>query len=86
MENVLKISAEESDEIINDKARVIENKITSHGRWSVGHTVVFKYGDELYRARYSVGATEYQDSYEPTHYECTRVVPVEKTVTVYEAA
>lgn len=68
---------------------VIKDEITSHSRWSVGHVMIFKVlaTGKYYSTYYSVGATEYQDE-GPYEYgedeECDEVVPVQKTVTVYE--
>lgn len=64
------------------------DEITSHSRWSVHHRRVFKADGLFYETSYSVGATESQDEspyeYEPEEIECAEVVPVSRTVTVYE--
>jgi hypothetical protein len=54
----------------------IQNTIVDHRRWSVTHEIIFERDGHLYRAYYSVGATEYQDE-SPWEYEdeveCTEV-------------
>ena len=68
-------------------ARVIEDNITHHGRWSVSRRLVFEYEDKFWRTSYRIGATESQDE-SPWDYqseiECFEVEPVAKTVLVYE--
>ena len=39
----------------------LENNITSTGRWTVHHKIIFEYGGKFYSAYYSEGATEQQD-------------------------
>lgn len=66
----------------------ISDDITGHSRWSVHHRRVFKHDDKFYETHYSVGATESQDEcpyeYDADEIECVEVVPVERTVTMYE--
>ena len=70
------------------KAYVIENELISNDRWSLHYRMIFKYADKYYETFYSRGATEYQDEqpyeFEDDMIECDEVVPVEKTITVYE--
>lgn len=70
-----------------DEGEIISNTIVENSRWSISHELIFKYEDVFYRTFYSVGATEMQDE-SPWEYdddvECTEVVPVEKTIIVYE--
>jgi hypothetical protein len=84
----IKIPREEMLDILGSEDEV-QNTIVGHRRWSVDHEMIFKYNGKLYRANYSVGATESQDE-GPWEYEdeveVTEVNPVEKTVIVYEAA
>jgi hypothetical protein len=47
---------------------VVRDRITSHGRWTVNHELIFRRDDKLWRAAYSKGATEYQDE-SPWEYE-----------------
>jgi len=66
----------------------IEDKIEDISRWSVSHSMVFKFEDRYYESYYSVGATEQQDE-EPYEYaddeiECEEVKQVEKVVKVWE--
>lgn len=42
-------------------AKVLEDNITDHRRWSVDHECVFAYEGKHYICHYSVGATESQD-------------------------
>ena len=71
-----------------DEGEIVLDKITDTSRWSVHHELVFRpEGEEkLYRASYSVGATEQQDE-GPWEYEETvdtvEVEAYEKTVTDY---
>jgi hypothetical protein len=71
-----------------DGYEVIEQKMTGHTRWSLQYSMIFKFEDKLYKTSYSTGATEYQDEepyeYEPDEIECPEVIPMEKTITVYE--
>ena len=73
---------------LEDGYEVVEDKITSHGRWSVYHTMIFKLNDRLFSTDYSTGATESQDElpyqYASDEIECPEVSPVEKTIIVYE--
>ena len=73
----------------HEEAEIIKNEIVDTSRWSVHHTLIFMFEDKYYRTYYSVGATENQDEspfeYEPDMIECEEVVPVEKTVIVYES-
>jgi hypothetical protein len=49
---------------------VIEDEITDTSRWSIHHTMIFKFEGVHYRAHYSVGATESQEE-APFEYENT---------------
>lgn len=68
----------------------VENRITSTGRWSINHKMVFKEEatSKFYMVYYSRGATEQQDEspfeHEPDLVECAEVRPVERLVVVYE--
>jgi hypothetical protein len=72
----------------DESFKLIEDKITSNGRWSIHHTMIFEHNGKFYQTRYSVGATEYQDERpfqdSPDEVECDEVVPVEKTIIVYK--
>ena len=74
-------------ELMDDNLYVYD-KIRSHGRWSVRHEWVFAHEGKFYKSFYSVGATEYQDEspyeYDGDEIECPEVMPVEKTIIVYE--
>ena len=67
---------------------LLEDKITSHGRWTVTHCVIVQRNTDFkyFRSYYSVGATECQDqqAYEYNKAVFEEVVPVQKTITVYE--
>ncbi len=67
---------------------VIEDTIDDTSRWSICHTLVFKYEDKFYQSYYRVGATEYQDERpwdDEKEVECIEVEPVEVTVIQYKA-
>ena len=86
-----KFPAEELRDILYEDSEigtVIEDEIEDNGRWSICHSLVFKYEDKFYQTSYSVGATEYQDErlwqYDD-EVECVEVEPVETTVIKYKA-
>jgi len=66
----------------------IYDKIDDSSRWSITHERVFKHENKFYRTYYNVGATEMQDEspYEwgKSEIECAEVIPIERTVVVYE--
>jgi len=66
----------------------ISNRIVDNSRWSIQYKLIFSFGGKFYKTHYSVGATEYQSErpfeYDPDEIECQEVVPVERTITVYE--
>jgi len=69
---------------------IVSDKIVEHGRWHVYHDVVFKYDGKFYLHHYNAAATESQEDTDDwwatgeEWEECEEVVPVEKTVTIYE--
>jgi hypothetical protein len=68
-------------------AEVISDTIGDTGRWSVHHTLIFKFEDKFYRSYYSRGATENQDEHPFEHdneVHCVQVAPFERPVIVYE--
>lgn len=71
-----------------NKDIVLSNEIIENTRWSIIHSIVFKFEDKYYETSYSVGATEEQDEgpweYD-TEVECVEVRQVEKVVKVWEA-
>ncbi len=73
---------------LGDKDIDVENVITGQSRWSTTHRRVFKHEGRFYQSFYSKGSTEQQDEgpyeYEDDEIECKEVMPVQKTVTVYE--
>jgi hypothetical protein len=75
-------------DILYDSADVVSDKVTGNGRWSIHHTLIFKYEGKLYRTSYSVGATESQDEspweYSP-NVESTEVEEYQKSVVDYRA-
>jgi hypothetical protein len=90
--NEIKIPVEEMLSILEQypPKDILEDSISSHSRWSVGHKMIFKYKDgKCYQAYYSVGATESQDE-SPWQYlkevECKEVRQVEKVTKVWELA
>lgn len=68
--------------------KIIENELIDNDRWSLHYRMIFKYVDKYYVTSYSRGATEYQDEspyeFEDDMIECVEVMPIEKTITVYE--
>lgn len=68
---------------------VIEDKITGTTRWSTHHTMIFRYNYRFFKVKYSHGSTEYQDEIpfqdNGDEIECEEVVPVEKTIVVFES-
>jgi hypothetical protein len=66
---------------------LIEDKVVGTGRWSTHHAIVFAHDGRFYSAKYSVGATEYQEE-SPWEYqdmvECTEVRQVEEIVKVWK--
>lgn len=69
--------------------KIIEDIICGHRRWSVDHSLVFKYKDKFYKTNYSHGATEAQDEspyeHDDNEIECQEVIPIEKTIMTYES-
>ena len=67
---------------------IVDEDILRVGRWSISYRRVFSFGGKFYETKYSKGATEVQDErpyeYDDDEIECPEVVPVERTVTVYE--
>ena len=67
---------------------VIKDEIYDTSRWSVNYELIFKFEEKFYQVDYSRGSTEYQDETpfenEGDYIDCVEVVPVEKTVVVYE--
>ncbi len=57
----IKIPKQEMLEILDDPERVVRDRITGNGRWSIHHELIFRHADKLYRATYRVGSTEIQD-------------------------
>lgn len=75
------------DEIFNRmELEEIEDEIVNQGRWDTTHAIVVKRGDEYARVYHSRGSTEYQENDDPIDEvdSVVDVVPVEKTVIVYE--
>lgn len=76
-------------DIPKEEATVVEKELVDTSRWSNIYEIVFKVEDKFYSSSYSVGATEMQDEqpyeYDDDEIECCEVVPVEKTIIVYEA-
>jgi hypothetical protein len=76
-------------DVLGDDDLIISDVIVENSRWSILHELTFKHEDKFYQVCYSVGATEQQDEspweYEKGEIECDEVIPVQKTITVYEA-
>ena len=78
----IKLSRNELLDILGSEDEVL-NKVSGNSRWSISHDFVFRLDGKLYRAPYSVGATEQQSQgpweYAPEPIECVEVreVPVQ---------
>ena len=76
------------DDDVEGMALICEPEIIDTTRWSVIYRAIFSFDGKLYETHYSCGATEMQDEspyeYEPDEIDCSEVVPVTKTITVYE--
>lgn len=90
MEDV-KMAGEEAREILwgnEDEYQVIEDVITGHSRWSrISRIVIQRLSDSAYFvSEYGMGATENQDELPWEYGDAVfqHVVPVVKTITVYE--
>ena len=70
-----------------DEGKIVCNRITGTGRWSIDHELVFEYENTLYQTSYSVGATEMQNEgpweYARDPVECVEVEAYEKIVIDY---
>jgi hypothetical protein len=75
----LNIPRDEMRELVGSDD-VVRDRIIGHRRWSVDHELIFRRDGRLWRARYSVGATEYQEEgpfdNAPDPVGCTEVVEV----------
>ena len=71
-----------------DDYEIIQDRIVSHGRWSVTHEVVIqRLSDGKYFSDgYSVGATEsqYESPYDYGEPNFIEVFPIETTIIAYE--
>ena len=92
MKEVLEFTPKEGRNIIwsdTDKFKTIQMEIVDTGRWSVHkEAIVQRLSDgKFFKTNFSEGATESQDE-RPFEYDSkatfTEVVPVEKTIVVYE--
>lgn len=76
------------DDDVEGMTLVGEPEIIDTSRWSVIYRAIFFHDGKYYETNYSCGATEMQDEspyeYEPDEIECSEVVQVTKTITVYE--
>ena len=87
----LNLTKEQADDIlfgIDDQYEIVSDKIVSHKRWSVVHSIVIKRKSDgkYFKDQYEVGATENQDQnpYEYIAPNFTEVFPVTKTYIDYE--
>lgn len=69
------------------EAEFISNKFTGKGRWTLTYELLFKVGNQYYRADYQRGATEQQETYpfedDGDWVDCVEMEPYEVTVTKY---
>ncbi len=91
MSEVLTLTKEEAREVIwedHDDFDLVRDDLVDTSRWSEIHDVVIKRlsDGKFFMDSYSVGATEMQDEspWEYSDPNFVEVVPVEKTVIVYE--
>lgn len=70
----------------NEDAEIISDDIIDTSRWSIHSLLTFKFGGKFYQVTYSKSQDERPFDNDPDEIECTEVVPVAKTITVYEAA
>lgn len=86
----IKIPKEEMLEILwGSQGKVLRHKTVNNSRWSIHYKLIFQRNDDgpIYRANYSVGATEYQDErpwQDEKEVECIEVKAVEKVIVDYE--
>jgi hypothetical protein len=87
---VLQIASDAARDIVfgeSDEFTLVEHEILDQRRWTTHHRGVFKMGSDTYwQVDWSAGSTESQEirPFEDVEYaKFYRVVPVEKTVTVY---
>lgn len=67
-----------------EDCEIISEDILSHSRWSYRKRDTIKDGEKFYFVDYSVGATEYQETDYSQNIKFIEVIPVEKTIVVYE--
>jgi hypothetical protein len=67
-----------------EDCEIISEDILSNSRWSYRKRDTIKDGGKFYFVFYSVGATEYQETDFEQGVEFFEVIPVEKTIVVYE--
>lgn len=86
---VLKLSKEEAQSIVwgeHPTAKIADNRIYGHSRWSIQYDLVFKLDNKLYKTKYSIGSTEQQDE-QPFEYEdeveCVEVEAYTQTIIDY---
>lgn len=81
----LLVSEEETDNLLK-----IQDTLYDTSRWSVHYNLIFqdRTTELFYETQYSVGATEYQDSWpfedDGELIDCAQVEPVQVTVTHYK--
>jgi hypothetical protein len=92
MKEILELTPEEGRRIIwsdTDEFKTINTEIVDTGRWSIHkEAIVQRFSDgKFFKTGFSVGATESQEE-RPFEYDSKaffiEVVPVEKTIIVYE--
>lgn len=68
----------------------ISDKMVGKSRWSLQYRLIFSHEGRFWQTTYRVGATEQQDERpwenDGNEIECIEVVPIKKTITVYEVA
>ena len=92
MKETLKLTPEEGRQIVwedTEEFKTIKEDVIDTSRWSIIYEIIVQRlsDNKFFKSNYSVGATESQDE-QPYEYASeavfTEVVPVEKTVIVYE--
>jgi hypothetical protein len=83
-ETLIELAHEDHD----TEYEIIETKMTGQRRWVTEYTQVFKYKDKYYVTYFDLGSTENCDTrpyeYDSDAIDCEEVVPVERTIIVYE--
>lgn len=91
MKEILKLTPEQGREIVyedTDDFKTIQYSVINVSRWSLINEIIVQRlsDDKFFKSSFSVGTTELQDErpYEYSEAIFEEVLPVEKTIIVYE--